>query len=61
MNRRKAGTFLFTPSVMMVIVSFVSLINVASAELDKSLSHRGKCWCTGLLIISRSLYVTIIK
>lgn len=47
MNRRKAGTFLFTPSVMMVIVSFVSLINVASAELDKSLSHRGKCWCTG--------------
>lgn len=42
MNRKKAGTFLSIPSVMVVIVSFASLINAASAELDKSLSHRGK-------------------
>jgi len=40
MNRKKAGTFLFIPSLMMVVISFVSLINIASAELDKSLSHR---------------------
>lgn len=42
MSRKKAETFLFIPSVLVVIVSFVALINITSAELNKSLSEGGR-------------------
>lgn len=42
MNKKKAGKFLFIPSVLVAIVYFVALINIASAELNKSVSEKGK-------------------
>ncbi|XP_078362534.1 uncharacterized protein LOC144646726 isoform X1 [Oculina patagonica] len=41
MNKKKAGKFLFIPSVLVAIVCFVALINIASAELNKSVSEKG--------------------
>lgn len=35
MHRKKAGKFMFIPSVLVIVVSIVALVNTASAELNR--------------------------
>ena len=41
MHRKKAGRFMFIPSVLVVVISIVALVNTVSGELSRS-SNNGK-------------------